>query len=136
MLRSYVVSAVCHWLCSPSITMGDWQGPNATVLWALGLKANSSSCVPPLGVSNLFLDTTFIPSVSLVYHCPMTWICVFVTRPVPTTQQCRAIRLYLGNLYPQSVPSAVTIPAAKTDMGVTQLVLHLDTIDKAQRWLA
>ncbi len=50
----------------------------------------------------------------------------------PSTQQCRAIRLYLWNLAPQSVPD----PVNTTDAGLRWLALHVGSIEKARRWLS
>ncbi len=50
----------------------------------------------------------------------------------PSTQQCRAIRLYLWNLAPQSVPD----PVNNTDAGLRRLAVHVGSIKKARRWLS
>ncbi len=49
----------------------------------------------------------------------------------PSNQQCRAIRLYLWNLTPQSVPD----PVNNTDSGLQRLVVHVGSIEKARCWL-
>ena len=49
-----------------------------------------------------------------------------------TFQQCMAIRLYIWKLEPRSFPQPVTNP----DSVITQLVLHLGSVSKAQEWLA
>ena len=50
----------------------------------------------------------------------------------PSTQQCRAIRLYLWNVAPQSVPD----PVNNTDAGLRQLAFHVGSSEKARRWLS
>ncbi len=50
----------------------------------------------------------------------------------PSTQQCRAIRLYLWNLAPQSVPD----PVNNTDAGLRRLAVHVGSIEKARHWLS
>ncbi len=47
-------------------------------------------------------------------------------------QQCRAIRLFLWNCEPRSVP----LPVFSVSKGVTRLALQLGSVDLARRWLA
>ncbi len=50
----------------------------------------------------------------------------------PSSQQYRAIRLYLWNLAPQSLPD----PVNNTDSGLKRLAVHVGSIEKVRRWLS
>ncbi len=74
--------------------------------------------------------------------CPMCFTCLTpyhdmnncgpcLTSP-PHTQQCCAIRLFLRNMEPRSVP----LPVLSVDKGITRLALQLGSVDLACWWLA
>ncbi len=50
----------------------------------------------------------------------------------PNFQQCRAIRLFLWNCEPRSLP----LPVLTVDKGIMRLTLQLGSVELAHRWLA
>ena len=50
----------------------------------------------------------------------------------PNFQQCRAMRLYLWNCEPRSLP----LPVLTVDKSIMRLALQLGSVDIALRWLA
>ena len=50
----------------------------------------------------------------------------------PNFQQCRAMRLFLWNCEPRSLP----LPMLTVDKGITRHALHLSSVDIAHHWLA
>ena len=51
---------------------------------------------------------------------------------LPDFQQCRAIRLFLWNCEPRSLP----LPVCTVTKGITRLALQLGSVELAHRWLA